>query len=326
MLNVQEKRTEQRGGAAMSHTSNCIKMWMILNSRGLVKGKELAEILEVKERMVRKYKEDLEMAGVHIGTKPGRHGGYYLEKNSILPNIDFDTDEINALDVAYEYIENDAYFPQKSAFLRFYHQITTMAVNKKEADQYLYFVNKYKPRDTLTQDNERFLLLRSAIINKTKVQIAYQDHKGNEESRVIRPYGLINYDSNWYCRAYCEKRQAQRTFKVLRIRSLQILKDTFVPEPDFNIREDKLGICDDGYEVELLVQPSYAHILSEAVWGEGQTIETHKDGSVTFRALMFGKVSIVKWIMSMGSHVKAIGPETIREEVKNELMKTLHSY
>ena len=310
----------------MSHTSNCIKMLMILNSRGLVKGKELSEILEVKERMVRKYKEDLEMAGVHIGTKPGRYGGYYLEQSSILPNIDFDADELNALDIAFEYVENDAYFPQKQAFLRLYHQIATMAVNKKETDHYLYFVNKHKPRETLTQDNERFLELRSAIINHTKVSITYQDHKGAEETRVIRPYGLINYDSNWYCRAYCEKRQAQRTFKLLRIRSLRMVEDSFEPEPDFNIREDKLGICDDAHEVELLVDESYAHILSEAVWGEGQRIDVRKDGSVGFKALMYGKASIVKWIMGMGSKVKVIGPEAIKEEVKNELRKTLQSY
>ncbi len=316
----------QKEGLFVSHASNCIKMLMILNSRGLVKGKELSAILEVKERMVRKYKEDLEMAGVHIGTKPGRYGGYYLEQSTILPNLDFNADELHALDVAYEYVENNPYFPQKQAFLRLYHQIATMAANKKDADQYLYFVNKYKPRDTLTQDNQRFLELRSAIIHKTKVQIGYQDHKGNEENRVIRPYGLINYDGNWYCRAYCEKRQAQRTFKLLRIRSLRMLGETFEPEPDFNIREDKLGICDDGYDIELFIQPAYAHIISEAVWGEGQTIEKHVDGSVTFKARMYGKVSIVKWIMGMGSNVKVIGPAAIKEDVKNELIKTLGLY
>ena len=76
----------------------------------------------------------------------------------------------------------------------------------------------------------------------------------------------------------------------------------------------------------MYAQPAYAHIISEAVWGEGQTIEKHADGSVTCKARMYGKVSIVKWIMGMGSNVKVIGPAAIKEEVKNELIKTLGLY
>lgn len=37
----------------MSYVGNAIKMLIILKSRGLMKIKELSEILEVKERMIR---------------------------------------------------------------------------------------------------------------------------------------------------------------------------------------------------------------------------------------------------------------------------------
>ena len=310
----------------MSHASNCLKMLMVLNSRGLVKAKELSEILEVKERMVRKYRMDLEMAGIHIGTKAGRYGGYYLEQKSLLPNIGFQEKEMAALEMAYEFIINSKSFPEKASFKMLYHQISSMSIYKEEVDQYLYFIHKSKPRDTLTKDKELFLQFRSAIVDKRKVVITYQGWKGKLDTRKIHPYGLINYDSSWYCRAFCEMRGEQRTFKLLRIQNLQETDELFVPDPSFNIREDKMGICDDEYEVELKVFDPYSYTISESIWGENQEIIDNGDGSVTFRAKMFGKDSIAKWILGIGSGVEVIGPEKIRSKVKEEMMKALHFY
>ncbi|WP_042349325.1 helix-turn-helix transcriptional regulator [Bacillus massiliigorillae] len=83
----------------MSHVSNCLKMISILNSSGLVKSKDLTSMLEVKERMIRKYKSDIEMAGIQIGAKAGRYGGYYLEKKSAFPEMEFQQHELNALEI-----------------------------------------------------------------------------------------------------------------------------------------------------------------------------------------------------------------------------------
>ena len=54
-------------------------MLMILNSKGLVKSKEIADI--------------------HIGTKAGRYDGYYLEQKSFLLNIHFQSSELASVDM-----------------------------------------------------------------------------------------------------------------------------------------------------------------------------------------------------------------------------------
>ena len=310
----------------MSHASNCLKMWMVLSSKGLVKAKELSEILEVKERMIRKYKQDLEMAGIHIGTKAGRYGGYYLEQKSLLPNVGFDVNEMASLDLAYEYVQNSKSFPEKASFKLLYHHISSMSISKEEVDQYVYFIHKSKPRDTLTKDKELFLQLRSAIVEKRKVMIGYQGRNGKLGTRTIHPYGLINYDSSWYCRAFCEMRGEQRTFKLFRIQEWKVMEEHFEPDPSFNIREDKMGICDDEYEVELQVFPPHSQVIDESIWGEEQQINENGDGSVTFKARMFGKDSIVKWILGMGSDVCVIGPEVIRDQVREEMLKAIDFY
>lgn len=54
----------------------------LLHARGKMKISELAELLEVKERMVRIYRDDIEMAGIKIDTTKGRDGGYSLSNTS----------------------------------------------------------------------------------------------------------------------------------------------------------------------------------------------------------------------------------------------------
>ena len=121
-------------------------------------------------------------------------------------------------------------------------------------------------------------------------------------------------------------RKEQRTFKLLRMQHLEETDESFVSDETFNIREDKMGICDDEYDILLQVFSPYANTISESVWGENQEIIENADGSVTFKARMSGKKSIIKWILGMGSGVKVVEPIDIRECVKEELKKALHFY
>jgi len=43
---------------------------------------ELAEKLEVSERMIRQYKLELEQAGIYINSITGKYGGYQIEKEN----------------------------------------------------------------------------------------------------------------------------------------------------------------------------------------------------------------------------------------------------
>ena len=50
----------------MSKVSNAITLLELLNSGRKYSIKELSDILEVSERMIRVYKEDLEKAGIYV--------------------------------------------------------------------------------------------------------------------------------------------------------------------------------------------------------------------------------------------------------------------
>ena len=54
---------------------------------------ELAEKLEVSERMIRQYKLELEQAGIYLKSFTGKYGGYQLDKNSNFLKIENEVKE-----------------------------------------------------------------------------------------------------------------------------------------------------------------------------------------------------------------------------------------
>lgn len=66
----------------MSKTANILKMVQILKDEKVHSIQELAEKLEVSERMIRQYKVELEQAGIYINSITGKYGGYQIEKEN----------------------------------------------------------------------------------------------------------------------------------------------------------------------------------------------------------------------------------------------------
>ena len=71
----------------MSKISNAFLMIKLLSNGRVYSVKELSMELGVTERMVRYYKEQLEMAGYIIESFKGPGGGYYINKNDEKINI-----------------------------------------------------------------------------------------------------------------------------------------------------------------------------------------------------------------------------------------------
>ncbi|WP_026478888.1 helix-turn-helix transcriptional regulator [Alkaliphilus transvaalensis] len=63
----------------MSKVSNALTMYFLLLSRKMMGVNEIAKELEVSPRSIKEYKNDLEKAGIYIGSIRGRYGGYYID-------------------------------------------------------------------------------------------------------------------------------------------------------------------------------------------------------------------------------------------------------
>ncbi|HDR7599775.1 TPA: WYL domain-containing transcriptional regulator [Bacillus mycoides] len=312
----------------MSKLSNCLYMIELLHARGKMKICELAELLEVKERMVRIYRDDIEMAGIKIDTTKGRDGGYSLSNTSLFPIKNMSQQEMDALTFSIQKLVskgNDIYSKDAQVALDKLNAVRKVETNK---DRHIYFVQRSKPNYEFSNENQKYVQLQEALFTRRKVKIQYEKRFGERSERIIDPYGFVHYNEFFYCLAMCNDKKEKRMFKLSRMKDIRILYDTYKIPDNFDIREEfpKFGLMKEPLEVELLIYPPFAASVPESIWGENQKIEHNNDGSILFRATMSGKESIKKWILGMGAAVEVIKPDSFRDDMIKEGRKLLKLY
>ena len=300
----------------------------LLHARGKMKISELAKELEVKERMIRIYRDEIEMAGIFIESEKGRNGGYYISNTSLFPIRNMSQQEMRALTFSIEQLlskGNTVYSQDAQVALD---KLNALCRIETDRDRYIYFVQRSKPNYEFSNENRKYLQLQDALLAKRKVKIQYEKRSGEKSERIIDPYGFVHYNGFFYCVAMCNDRNDTRMFKLSRIKNIQILYDTYTIPESFNIRKEfpKFGIVKEPLEVELLIYPPFSASVPESIWGENQKIKYNFDKSILFRATMSGKESIKKWILGMGASVKVIAPKFLREEIIEEGRKLLEVY
>lgn len=300
----------------------------LLHARGKMKISELAELLEVKERMVRIYRDDIEMAGIKIDTTKGRDGGYSLSNTSLFPIKNMSQQEMDALTFSIQKLVskgNDIYSKDAQVALDKLNAVRKVETNK---DRHIYFVQRSKPNYEFSNENQKYVQLQEALFTRRKVKIQYEKRFGERSERIIDPYGFVHYNEFFYCLAMCNDKKEKRMFKLSRMKDIRILYDTYKIPDNFDIREEfpKFGLMKEPLEVELLIYPPFAVSVPESIWGENQKIEHNDDGSILFRATMSGKESIKKWILGMGAAVEVIKPDSFRDDMIKEGRKLLKLY
>ncbi|URZ03331.1 helix-turn-helix transcriptional regulator [Clostridium felsineum] len=313
----------------MSKFSNILKMIILLQSRGKMKIKDISDILEVDERMVRKYKEDLEKAGVYVESTRGVDGGYELKNFDYLMKADITEEEQAALELAVMQLESN-----KFAYLKnikgLTDKINAIKNYKNKVQGNMNYFVKTSDFSVRESEKKKVIDINVAVLTRKKLKIKYFSLTSGDSTRIIRPYIIMSYKNSLYIIAYCEKRNEIRHFKVSRIKEYKILNDNFIIQQGFSIEQymkNNFGIYKDGiFNVKLQIYYPMSYIVSEKVWVKNQKITCKEDKSIIFEASMEGKTEIVAWILSMGRNVKVIEPEELKDTIRKELESAMNYY
>ena len=194
----------------MSKISNVILMLEYLENGRKYSIKELSEKLEVSERMIRVYKEELEKAGIYIDTLMGPYGGYVLNQSIRIPSRKFSKSD-------YEFLKELKVDSKDKERL----QIIADKVHG------VYFDSTNEKLELKDNIKNCYNILARAIKEKTKVKINYYSYNHGNQDRVIRPYDLFLYNTGWGCAAFCELRGDLRHFELKRINEIKLLDEKF---------------------------------------------------------------------------------------------------
>lgn len=313
----------------MGKVNNALRMLAILRSREKVSRRELAEELEVTVREISRYKEDLEYAGVHIQDIRGKYGGYRLENNDYLLNLDLSINEEYALQNAIDNLNGQG--------LHFYNDLKSAvgkirAANPKNISyvKSTVYSKGIKIKADYEEERKKWLIINDGIINNRKIKIFYIDSYGKESERVIAPYSLFTYYGANYFIGRCDLKNELRQFKLIRIKAIELLEEKFIKE-DFNINnylEDTIGIYrGNSYNIKLKIQYPYAQGFKEYSWVRNEEITDYLDeGYIVYEASIQGEVEAISWIMGMGANCEVLEPKVLKDKIIEEYRSTLEKY
>ena len=202
----------------MSKITNTILMIKLLSNGRVYSVKELSEELGVTERMVRYYKEQLEMAGYIIESFKGPGGGYYINKNDMININYFNKYDLEVLDKVQSEIstsDNDKLIKDFIELNKKLHSIYNTNKVLSEYDNNLSF----------KENDEKIKIIDDSIKNMKSIYISYLGTSGNVTNREILPISIFRFENNIYVTAFCKLRGAIRHFDLNKIMSLdEIIK------------------------------------------------------------------------------------------------------
>ncbi|MCC2684801.1 MAG: YafY family transcriptional regulator [Paenibacillaceae bacterium] len=183
------------------------------------------------------------------------------------------------------------------------------------------------------QARERIYLetIRKAIAEERKIQFAYiksmADEDGNRHSvRIAAPYGLVLTQGVWLLVAYCDLREDIRHFRLSRMSELTVLPDRFDLPPDFRMKNYKPR-DDRELSVRIRVNSEIVDRVKEAGNFFMVSLEPEPEGEnggswlATFRIRR--PEELLYWVLGWGAGMQVLEPESIREKVREEVMKML---
>ena len=212
----------------MRRAERLFQLIQLIRGRRLSTARFLAERLQVSERTVYRDVAELLLQGVPIDGEAGV--GYRMRAGFDLPPLMFTKDEAQALVAAVRIAQprlDAALAAQAEGALS-----KIMAVLPAAARAAAESLAVYAPAVGLDDATRRRLeTLRIATEARHKLRLVYVDLKGVPSGRTVRPLGSFYWGAVWTLAAWCESREAFRSFRVDRIGELEVLDEAFALEP-----------------------------------------------------------------------------------------------
>ncbi|MBZ0289322.1 MAG: YafY family transcriptional regulator [Anaerolineae bacterium] len=302
----------------MNRTDRLLAIVLELQARKHIRAEDLAATFEVAKRTIYRDIQALSESGMPIVAIPGQ--GYSLVEGYFLPPLTFTRDEAIMLLLGTDFMAQNFDAQYREAAQSAGRKITAVLPDRlrKEVE---YLENSI--RFVALNGNfapETLQKLRGAIIQRRTTRFRYHarsrdDQPSESSSREADPYALLHIGGTWVLIAYCHLRRDIRHFRLDRMEEVTVLDPVFKRPADFKIQP---GDPDDRtLIIRALIDHETARWAQETPSFYQVAQEEHPDGLlVTLAVRQPGEA--LNWLLSWGSHVRVLEPESLREMLARE--------
>ena len=283
----------------------------ILMQKKKTTAKELANRFEVSTRTIYRDIETLSGANIPIYASKGKDGGIGLLDEYVLNKTILSEEEQNQILFALQGMKKVKGQDEKDILEKL-----SILFNKE--------INDWIKIDFSNWGNvqeERFDIIKSAILNKQLIGFTYYNSNGEESKRIVEPLQIWFKDKSWYLVSYCKLKQDYRIFKIARIKEVKMLQEHFERElPKEENEQYNFKII----ELELEINKAMTYRVYDEF--ESKEITKKEDGNFIIKVKYPENEWVYGYILSFGEYAKVLNPSYAKNIIKDKLQRTLKNY
>lgn len=279
-----------------------------------VTAKELANKFEVSTRTIYRDIEILSRANIPIYANKGKDGGIGILDEYILNKSILSEDEQNQILFALQGMKKVRGADEKDILQK----LSTLF--NKEINDWIKIDFSTWGKDN-TQE-EKFELIKSAILNKNQLEFVYYNSNGEKRKRIVEPLQIWFKNKSWYLISYCKLKNDYRTFKIARIKEINILQEHFERELPKAKKEERCNFKSISLTLEISKEMAY-RVYDEF---ENEEIITKDEGNFLVNVEYPENEWVYSYILSFGEYAKILKPDYAKCIIKEKLQKNLKNY
>lgn len=200
-----------------------------LQSKRIVTASYLAAKHKVSIRTIYRDIRALEGSGVPVLTEEGK--GYSIMEGYHIPPVMFTEREAFALITIEQIVlkHRDASLVKEftEAITKIKSVFRSYSKDKVELLEKRMFIGKNFDKKTTSRS---LIDIQFAVVEYQLIKIMYETPENTVSERIIEPFSLYhNEEGNWMLVAYCRLRKSFRTFRLDRMKNMQVLEQKFPP-------------------------------------------------------------------------------------------------
>jgi len=287
---------------------------LVLQARGRVTAAELASELEISERTARRDLEALQMAGVPIYSQSGRGGGWSLVGGAKTDLSGLSAPEVRALFLLAG-PSSQASPDVKAALRKLVRALPETFREQAEAAASAIVLDASSWDHGPARAPEHLQALQHAVIGGVQVRMGYSGRGRPETERVVHPLGLVAKRSIWYLVANTDA--GLRTFRVDRVRSVEVLDEPVVRPDRFDLAEHWRSVVEtvDEHRAPFLVRvriPRHAVGWLRPMWGNRVRVLDDEADPVEVELRGYSAEQAARELAMFGSLIEIIEPQDVR--------------
>lgn len=286
----------------------------ILMQKKKVTAKELANRFEVSTRTIYRDIEILSRANIPIYMSKGKDGGIGLLEEYVLNKTILSEEEQNQILFALQSLDKMNGQNEKDILKKM-----SIIFNKK-IDDWIKIDFSNWSKDNAQE--ERFEIIKSAILNKQLIEFTYYNSNGESSKRIVEPLQIWFKDKAWYLISYCRLKEDYRIFKIARIKESKILEEHF--ERELPKEKDEKGYQLKSIELEIEIGKEMAYRVYDEF--EDEEITKKENGNFIVKVKYPENEWVYGYILSFGEYAKVLSPNYAKAIIKDKLEKTLKNY